>query len=148
MPESTSATIDIDAPVERCFAVAADIAAYPDWAMGVRSTEVLETDAQGRVTRAHFVLDALLRRLAYDLRYTYDAPHAMSWTAEPGGDLAAMEGSYRFSAVEAGQTRVSYALHVEPGFSLPAFLRRSIERRITQTALSGLRDRVQSLPEG
>ncbi len=147
MPESTSATIDIDAAVERCFEVASDIASYPQWATGVRATEVLETDDHGRATRAHFVLEMLVRRLSYDLSYTYDAPHEMAWTAEPGGDLRAMEGSYAFRRVGNDVTRISYSLHVDPGFPVPAFLRRRIERQIVETALRGLRDRVGELRE-
>ncbi|MDH4116396.1 MAG: SRPBCC family protein [Acidimicrobiia bacterium] len=147
MADTTVQSIDIDAPAAACFAVAADIASYPEWATGVRTTEVLESDADGRVLRAHFVIDGMVKEIAYTLVYTYDEPSSISWSAEPGDDLKSLEGSYRFSPLEDGRTEVVYALRAEPGFTIPGFLRRQVEKQIVGTALRGLRERVEKVAE-
>lgn len=144
MAESTVQSIDVKATPEECFDVAADIAEYPEWATGVRSTEVLETTDDGRVHRASFVIDGMVKEIAYTLTYTYDHPSRMTWLADSGDDIKELEGSYAFEQIEDGRTRVTYALRAEPAFSIPGFLRRQVEKQIVTTALRGLRSRVES----
>lgn len=148
MADSTVQSIEIAATPEACFAVAADIATYPEWATGVRVTEVLDHDASGRVERAHFVIDGMVKEIAYTLRYTYEEPNRMAWTAEPGDDLNSLEGSYSFKALDDGGTEVVYALRAEPAFTIPGFLRRQVEKQIVGTALRGLRERVEQITTG
>ncbi len=145
MAESTVQSIEIDATPETCFAVAADVASYPEWATGVRVTEVLETDEHGRAARAHFVIDGMVKEISYDLVYTYDEPGSISWKAEPGTDLKAMDGSYTFRSLDGNRTEVVYALRAEPAFTIPGFLRRQVEKQIVGTALRGLRERVEAV---
>ncbi|GIU92889.1 MAG: hypothetical protein KatS3mg011_1795 [Acidimicrobiia bacterium] len=145
MAEGTVQTIEIDAPAEACFQVAADVAAYPEWATGVRSTEVLEVDQEGRPRRARFEVDAGVKAIRYVLRYTYDPPHRIEWEAEPGPDLEELVGSYTFRDIGEGRTEVVYALKARPRFSLPGFLRRQAEKQVVGTALRGLRRRVEEL---
>lgn len=147
MVESTVQSIEIDAPPSRCFQVAADIAAYPEWATGVRTTEVLETDAGGRVRRARFVVDGMVKEITYVLAYRYEDPLTMAWVAEPGPDLATLEGSYTFRPLDGERTEVVYALRADPTFTLPGFVKGRAVRQIVGTALRGLRNRVQSLAE-
>ncbi|HSJ29009.1 MAG TPA: SRPBCC family protein [Acidimicrobiia bacterium] len=147
MAEGTVQSIEVDAEPAACFAVAADVAAYPDWATGVRSTEVLETDSQGRPSRASMVIDGMVKEISYTLTYTYDEPHSMSWTAEPGPDLKALDGSYTFKDLGDGRTQIVYALRAEPAFTIPGFLRRQVEKQIVGTALRGLRERVAAVSE-
>lgn len=148
MTDSTVQTIEIDSPPEAVFAVAADVAAYPEWATGVRSTEVLETDEEGRPRRARFVVDGMVKEITYTLRYDYDEPSSISWEAEPGPDIEEMEGSYTFTEIEPGRTEVVYALRAVPAFTIPGFLRRQVEKQIVGTALRGLRRRVEEIGAG
>lgn len=142
MADSTVQSIEIDAPPEQCFAVAADIGSYPEWATGIRSTEILETDEHARVRKAHFLVDGMVKEIAYTLVYSYDEPHLITWKAEPGDDIRDMEGSYTFEDIGEGKTKVVYALRAEPAFTIPGFLRRQVEKQIVGTALRGLRQRV------
>ena len=148
MAEGTVQSIEVDADPAACFAVASDVAAYPEWATGVRETEVLETDAEGRPSRAAFVIDGMVKEIAYTLQYTYDEPHSMSWTAEPGADLKTLEGSYTFKELGEGRTEIIYALKADPAFTIPGFLRRQVEKQIVGTALRGLRERVGAVAGG
>jgi len=142
MPEGTFQTLEIDAPAEALYDVAADIASYPEWATGVKEVEVLESTSEGRVERARFVLEGFVKEIEYVLRYTHDRPNVLSWVAEEDSkDVRMLEGSYTFNVVD-GATEVVYALTVEPNFTIPGFLRRQAEKQIVTTALRGLRKRV------
>lgn len=147
MAEGTVQSIEIDAEPAACFAVASDVAAYPEWATGVRSTEVLETDVDGKPLRAAFVIDGMVKEISYTLTYTYDEPSSISWTADPGPDLKALEGSYTFNELGEGRTEIVYALRADPAFTIPGFLRRQVEKQIVGTALRGLRERVAAVSE-
>ncbi len=147
MAESTVQSIEIDAAPSEVFDVASDIASYPDWATGIRAIEILDTDADGRVIRAHFTIDGMVKEISYTLVYEYDEPAGISWTAEPGEDLELMEGSYSFNELEVGKTEVIYALRAEPAFTIPGFLKRQVEKQIVGTALRGLRRRVEERAE-
>lgn len=142
MAEGTFSTLEIDAPADELYDVAADVAAYPEWASGVKEVEVLDLDDQGRVDRARFVLEGFVKEIEYVLKYTHDRPATLSWVAEESDDLEMLEGSYQFSATENGSTEVVYSLTVEPKFILPGFIKRQAEKQIVTTALRGLRKRV------
>lgn len=142
MAEGTFSTLEIDAPPEELYDVAADVAAYPEWASGVKEVEVLATDGDGMVDRARFVLEGFVKEIEYVLKYTHDRPHVLSWVAEESDDLEMLEGSYQFEPAEEGATEVVYTLSVEPNFIIPGFIKRQAEKQIVTTALRGLRKRV------
>ncbi len=144
MSESTVQTIEIDAPPARCFEVAADLEAYPEWAGGVRQVSVHEKDAEDRPVRATLVVDAMIRQVEVTFRYTFDPPRAIRWTAEPGRDILELDGSYEFRELGEGTTAV-YMLRVVPGFDIPGFLRSQAEKQIVGTALRALRKRAEGL---
>lgn len=142
MAEGTFSTLEIDASPEELYDVAAEVAAYPEWASGVKEVEVLDLDAEGRVDRARFVLEGFVKEIEYVLKYTHDRPRVLSWVAEDSSDLEMLEGSYQFEPTEDGATEVVYSLTVEPNFTLPGFIKRQAEKQIVSTALRGLRKRV------
>jgi len=142
MAEGTFSTLEIDATPEDLYDVAADVAAYPEWASGVKEVEVLALDGEGRVDRARFVLEGFVKEIEYVLQYTHDRPNVLSWVAEESDDLEMLEGSYQFGPAEAGATEVVYSLSVEPNFTIPGFIKRQAEKQIVTTALRGLRKRV------
>jgi ribosome-associated toxin RatA of RatAB toxin-antitoxin module len=143
MAEGTFSTLTIDASPETLYDVAADVAAYPEWASGVKEVEVLDLDSEGRVDRARFVLEGFVKEIEYVLKYEHDRPNSLSWMAEESADLKMLQGSYQFSASdEEGSTEVVYSLTVDPKFIVPGFIRRQAEKQIVTTALRGLRKRV------
>ncbi len=141
MTEGTFSTLEIDADPGVLYDTAADVASYPEWASGVKEVEVLETDADGRVDRARFVLEGFIKEIEYVLKYTHDRPNTLSWVAEESDDLKMLEGSYQFTARD-DATEVVYSLTVEPNFTIPGFIKRQAEKQIVTTALRGLRKRV------
>ena len=48
MADQATEQISVSAPPEQCFAVAADIERYPEWAADIKEVEIKERDDQGR----------------------------------------------------------------------------------------------------
>ena len=141
--EGTVQSIEVSAAPQHVFEVALDLEAYPEWVTACESADVLEEDDLGRPTRARFVFQAMIREIEVVLRYSYELEEGFSWSAEPGDDLNALDGSYEFREIEGGNTEVLYALRVDPAFQIPGFLRRQAEKELVQGALRGLKKRAE-----
>lgn len=148
MAEGTVQSIEIPASPDFIFEVLADLESYPEWISAMREVEILERDGDDRPQRARFLVDAMIKEIAYDLEYVHEPPLRMSWAAVPGDDIRQMVGSYDLTELESGGTDVVYALMVEPEFKVPGFLRRQAERQLIGTALRGLKKRVDELSTG
>jgi uncharacterized membrane protein len=146
--EGTVKSTETAASPDTVFDVAADLAAYPEWAQGVSSVEILEENEDGLAAKARFEVEGFIKRIRYELEYEYDRPGRISWRAIPGSDIKDMEGYYEFNALEDGGTEIVYALRVEPAFVVPGFLRRQAERQIVGSALRGLKKAAEDRESG
>lgn len=130
-----SRSLEIAAPRERCFAIAADLDQVPEWHGAMTAVDVLERDADGRATLADAELDASVAKLHMRLRFSYDEPDGLSWTRERG-DLRSLTGSWRFELRGDGLTLATYALEIGVGGRLAMLVR---------TVRGPVRDRVETL---
>ncbi|MBA4609949.1 SRPBCC family protein [Aeromicrobium sp. Marseille-Q0843] len=142
----TVSDIVIEAPAGAVMSVIAAFADYPDWATGMREVTVLDTDPQGRPLDVRFVVDSAPIRDTFTLRYDWRDELLVTWSLVPEDAtmLSAMDGSYSLDAVDAGRTRVTYQLSVELKLPLLGMLKRKAEKVIVDTALKGLKRRVES----
>jgi uncharacterized membrane protein len=121
-------TVEIDAPLVRCFEIAADMDRGPEWQPALRSVDVLESDAAGRPARVRAAFDAKVRSLSSTLRFAYQEPASITFDQERG-DVRAMRGWWRFEDL-GGRTRATYGLEVDPGRMLGLLLRGSAEASV------------------
>ncbi|MBN6057061.1 SRPBCC family protein [Nonomuraea sp. RK-328] len=143
MADRTTSSIVIDADRPGVMAVIADFPAYPEWAGQVKGAEVLTTGADGRAETVRFTLDAGVISDTYTLGYTWHDDESVSWqVVEPGKMVAELAGSYLLSEVGTG-TEVTYELAVELKVPMIGMLRRKAEKVIVDTALKGLKKRVE-----
>ncbi len=144
MEGRTTSTIMIPAPRNVVMSVIADFAAYPAWA-SMHSAEVLgELGADGRAQLVRFEVDAGIFRERFVLRYEWDGDERVRWhLAEPGSVISAMSGAYILAERAAG-TEVTFELAIAARFPMPVMLRRRAEQTVVDTALRGLRSRVQA----
>lgn len=126
-------------------AVIADFEAYPEWANQVKTVEVLAADEAGRGRRVRFTMDAGMISDSYTLDYDW-APDGLSvsWHLVKGQIQKAQEGSYTLVGDDRATT-VTYALSVDLTIPMIGLLRRKAEKVIIDTALNGLKRRVESL---
>ncbi len=143
MAEGTQASIQIDAEPRAILAVIADLPAYPEWSQGIKAVEVLET-FDGRPIHARFTLDAGIIRDVYELAYTWHGLTSVSWTLVQAELLSAMDGSYELTESDDGSTQVRYQLTVDLHMPMLGMLKRKAEQVIVDTALKGLKTRVET----
>ena len=144
MAEQTTSSIVIDAPPAEVMAVIADFPAYPEWAQGMKQAEVVEGGTDGRADRVHFELEATPIKDSYTLSYDWKGDSSVTWELVEGKMLKAMEGAYVLRPAGEG-TEVTYRLSVELSIPMIGMLRRKAEKVIIDTALKGLKKRVESL---
>lgn len=117
-----SASIEIDAPIERVFEAAADVEASPRWQSEIKVAECVERDDEGNQVLVHMETDAKVRTLGSKMRFSYKATSRISWVQEDG-DLKAVEGSWELEDLGDGRTRVTYWLEVDLGRKLGLLIR-------------------------
>jgi hypothetical protein len=139
-------TVEIDAPVERCYEIAADIDHAPDWQGSLKDVEILSRDAEGRAEVVETVSDAKVKEVRTRLRFSYDPPGAVRWTQEKG-DLKALDGWWTLEDLGGGRTRASYGLDADPGRMLGMLLRGPVEGKVRDfllgSAAEGLKARAE-----
>jgi ribosome-associated toxin RatA of RatAB toxin-antitoxin module len=149
MAEQTTSSIVIDAAPADVMAVIADFAAYPEWAKGVTTADVVSTydagTAKGRAEQVFFKLDVSPIKDEYTLAYDWDDDRSVTWTLVEGKMLRALDGAYVLADRGDGSTEVTYRLALDVSIPLIGMLKRKGEKILIDTALKGLKKRVESL---
>ncbi len=144
MAEQTMSSIVIDAAPADVMAVIADFAAYPQWAQGVKSASVVTQDSTGRAEQVHFKLEASPIKDEYTLAYEWNGDSSVYWRLVEGGMLKAMDGAYELEPLDEARTQVTYRLAVDVSIPMIGMLKRKAEKVIIDTALRGLKRRVEA----
>jgi ribosome-associated toxin RatA of RatAB toxin-antitoxin module len=145
MAEQTTSSIVIDAAPADVMAVIADFPAYPTWAKGVITADVVATGDDGTVEQVFFALDVSPIKDEYTLAYEWDGDRAVTWSLVEGKMLRALDGAYLLRALDNGSTEVTYRLALDVSIPLIGMLKRKGEKILIDTALKGLKKRVESL---
>jgi uncharacterized protein YndB with AHSA1/START domain len=146
-------SIEIAAPRERCFAIAADLDHVPEWHGAMTDVEVLERDDQGRAAVVESEIHASVARVRVRLRFSYDEPMGLRWKRE-GGDLRSLDGSWSFQECANGQTLATYTLEIGVSWRLAILartvhgpLRGQIEALLADHPVEGLKARAEARVE-
>jgi uncharacterized membrane protein len=139
-------TVEIEAPVERCFDIAADIEGAPAWMGSLRAVEVLERDGDGRATLVNTTNDAKVKNVSTRLRFSYDKPGAIRWTQEKG-DVKSLEGWWTLEDLGGDRTRATYGLEVDPGRMLGLLIRGPVETQVRDFLLGNAADGLKRTAE-
>lgn len=145
MAEQTTSSIIIDAAPADVMDVIADFESYPEWAKGVKTAEVTVPGPGGRAEQVFFSLDVSPIKDEYTLSYDWDDDRQVTWTLVEGKMLKALDGAYVLSDLGNGSTEVTYRLALDVSIPLIGMLKRKGEKILIDTALKGLKKRVESL---
>lgn len=143
MAEQTTSSIVVNATPAEIMDVIADFEAYPTWADSMSETEVLSTDAAGRAEQVRFKMDAGPISDEYTLAYTW-ASNEVRWNLVQAKMVKGMDGAYVLKDLGDGSTEVTYRLAVDVSIPMIGMLKRKAEKVIIDTALKGLKKRVES----
>jgi uncharacterized membrane protein len=122
-------SVEIDAPIQRVFDVAADIEGAPAWQGSLQDVVVRQRDGDGLATLVDTVNDAKVKTVKNQLRFTYDAPTSIRWCQEKG-DVKSLDGRWTLEDLGGDRTRATYALEVDPGRMLGMLIRGPVEGQV------------------
>jgi ribosome-associated toxin RatA of RatAB toxin-antitoxin module len=147
MADQTESSIVISASPAAIMDVIADLPAYPQWSDGIKEVTVLALfEDDNRPADARFNLSSGAIKDIYELEYDWDGDEKVSWTLTKGDMLTAMDGVYELTPNGDGSTTVHYRLAVDVKIPMIGMIKRKAEKVIVDTALKGLKKRVESLP--
>ncbi len=146
MADEAHEHITVDAPPDRCYAVAIDYERYPEWARDVKEVTVLERDESGRGSRVEYRVAGLGQSIHYVLAYDYaEAPAAFSWHLVESAKMRRLDGRYGFEP-DGDATRLTYDLAIDLAIPLPGLIKRQAARMIVATALKELKRAAEQSP--
>ena len=129
-------SVEIEAPIERVFEIAADIQNAPEWQGSLKDVEVLERDGDKRASLVETASDAKVKTVKARLRFSYDEPTNITWVQEKG-DTKSLRGWWDLEDLGGGRTRATYGLDVDPGRMLGMLLRGPVEGQVRNFLLGG-----------
>jgi uncharacterized membrane protein len=140
-------TVEIDAPIERCYEIAADVENATEWQGSLKDVEVLERDGDRRPVLVETESDAKVKSVRAVLRFSYEPPTGIRWVQEKG-DTKALQGWWSFEDLGNGRTRATYGLEADPGRMLGMLLRGPAESRVRDfllgNAAEGLKQKAEA----
>ena len=140
-------SVEIEAPMERCYEIASDIDHAPEWQGSLKDVEVLERDGDRRPMLVETVSDAKVKDVRAVLRFTYQPPTEIRWVQEKG-DSKSLVGWWSFEDLGDGRTRATYGLEADPGRMLGLLLRGPAEGKVRDfllgNAAEGLKERAEA----
>jgi ribosome-associated toxin RatA of RatAB toxin-antitoxin module len=140
-------TVEIEAPRERCFEIAADVENAPKWQGSLIEAEVLERDTEGRPLVVETLSDATVKKVRTWLRFAYDPPSGITWEQEKG-DAKWLTGSWDFEDLGEARTRATYGLRSDPGRVLGLLLRGPVEAKVKEFLTKGAAEGLKEHAEG
>jgi uncharacterized membrane protein len=128
---------------QECFDALVDYESFPEWQRAVKSVEVETRDSEGRGEEVAFEIDAKVRTINYTLRYSYEAPHRITWDYV-SGDVKDVDGEMVLEERGDGTTLATYSLALDPGVWLPGPVRKVLTDQVMKGSVEDLKKRVES----
>ena len=144
MADQTTSSIVIDAEPGEVMDVIGDFPSYPEWAKGVQEATVVEEGADGWARRVFFRLDVSPIKDEYTLAYEWDGARRGHLDPGRGQDAARARRRLHPARPRGGRTEVTYRLALDVSIPLIGMLKRKGEKILIDTALKGLKKRVES----
>ena len=143
---SGNASADIDAPLDRVWAIVADVEAWPGWQATLSAVDVEERDPQRRPSLCEVVFDAKVQTIRTVQRLRYEPPLSVGFVQERGS-LKSLHGSWRLEDLGDGRTRATYELEAEPGGFLNMLIKGAVEERLREVLVTQLPGELKARAE-
>lgn len=142
-----SHTVEIDAPRQKVYDVAADVPGATAWNPAMEKVELIESDREKRAELVEVEADAMVKKSKATLRFSYDPPNGLSWTQEKG-EMKSLDGRWEFTELDGDRTQASYILEFDPGRMLGMLLRGPVEGKVkeflTKGAAEGIKKHIEA----
>ena len=145
MAQFSKSVITIDAPIEQVQKTLFELDKYPEWSTQIKSSEALDRDDQGRVTKVKMSIDAGMMKDRLTLDYDWSqAPSKLSFSLEDADLLTGMDGIYTITSIDEDTTEVTYELEVSLSMPIPAMMRQKAEKATIDAALAQLKSHLEA----
>lgn len=145
MANFSKSVITIEAPIEQVQKALFELDKYPEWSTQIKSSEALDRDDQGRVTKVKMSIDAGMMKDRLTLDYDWSqAPSKLSFSLEDADLLTGMDGIYTITSVDEDTTEVTYELEVSLSMPIPAMMRQKAEKATIDAALAQLKSHLEA----
>jgi hypothetical protein len=136
--DGAQAMVVLPVPRQEAWALLTDYQTFADW---MRSLEAITQVTWTTPTTAvvGYVLPAFGKKIQYALRRTHRAPEQQTWVAD-SGDLRGVWGGYDFYAVAPDRTLVRFWSAVDPGFWMPAFVKKHFSKQGLQELIEDIQN--------
>jgi hypothetical protein len=137
-PYTESKTVTIGAPAADVLIVLLNIADQREWWPGMFKSEPLETDDEGRVTKARIGNDAKVAKDEFDVTYAH-GDLGYSWSlASKSSMQRSQEGSWQLKDNGDSTTDVTLTLAIDVSLPLPGFIIKKTVKDTVNGATKGL----------
>ena len=145
MANFSKSVITIEAPIEQVQKTLFELDKYPEWSTQIKSSEALDRDDQGRVTKVKMSIDAGMMKDRLTLDYDWSqAPSKLSFSMEDADLLTSMDGIYTITSIDEDTTEVTYELEVSLSMPIPALMRQKAEKATIDAALAQLKSHLEA----
>jgi uncharacterized membrane protein len=145
MANFSKSVITIEAPIEQVQKTLFELDKYPEWSTQIKSSEAVDRDAQGRVTKVKMSIDAGMMKDRLTLDYDWSqAPGKLSFSLEDADLLTGMDGIYTITSIDEDTTEVTYELEVSLSMPIPAMMRQKAEKATIDAALAQLKSHLEA----
>ena len=145
MAQFSKSVITIDAPIAAVQKLLFELDKYPEWSTQIKSSEALDRDDQGRVTKVKMSIDAGMMKDRLTLDYDWSqAPSKLSFSLEEADLLTGMDGIYSISSIDEDTTEVTYELEVSLSMPIPAMMRQNAEKATIDAALAQIKSHLEA----
>ena len=145
MANFSKSVITIEAPIEQVQKALFELDKYPEWSTQIKSSEALDRDDQGRITKVKMSIDAGMMKDRLTLDYDWSqAPSKLSFSLEDADLLTGMDGIYTITSVDEDTTEVTYELEVSLSMPIPAMMRQKAEKATIDAALAQLKSHLEA----
>jgi carbon monoxide dehydrogenase subunit G len=135
-------TIEIDAPLERCWDLVTDPEGTVAWQDSLKRAVILERDADGEPTLVETHIDAVAKEVKVTLRFDWDEHEQLRWHKE-SGDIKDVKGAWTLEDLGEDRTRATYMLEIDPGRVLGMLARGplgdQVKKQLTKQPPQGLK---------
>ena len=145
MANFSKSVVTIEAPIDQVQKTLFELDKYPEWSTQIKSSEALDRDDQGRVTKVKMSIDAGMMKDRLTLDYDWSqAPSKLSFSLEDADLLTGMDGIYTIASIDEDTTEVTYELEVSLSMPIPAMMRQKAEKATIDAALAQLKSHLEA----
>lgn len=139
---STTASIEIEAPIKTVFEVISDFEAYPEFLPETK--EVTIEKKSGKNLRVSFAIN-LIKKIRYTLDIKLNPPNGLTWELVEGDLMKSNVGKWKLKESKKGVTEAVYEIDMNLGAMVPKAISNKLIGTNLPTMMKQFKERAEEL---